>query len=305
MRRLSLIAALLLATVAAARQSAPVQQRPVPRRPPPVEKKPSPAQPIPVNGRPAWAARGDTEDAQSVLLVGLAQNASESEAKRLALAAGIDKGAARLASQLFADPSNAAFYGLDALRQYVQKIARVTTWSGKGTYAPYEACALVQINKPFLQPALVRQYVAAPVPPPGTALGHLVIPSELGATSITRRIQVRMAKLRDGNFYFYFNILQGKNMLGVRLDQIQVLDDGSPGKTKWTFDVTIAGRPMLNLPLAEYTDDVVTYRRSDKPFEYALRDGERVVEVKVTGSRTSGKAAANSYVHAPAVLIHH
>ena len=277
----------LLASVAASPQSSAVQQKARP-----ADKRAAAAAVI---RRPAWIAWDDIDDGQNLLLVGAAANAgSQPDAQRLASASAIDKAVARVAERLFADPSTTTFYGIEALRQYVRKVSRVReTWSAAAPDNSYEACVLVQISNPFLQPAWLRQYAAAPAPPDGSALGYVVIPAKVGATSVTRRTQVRMARLRDGNFYFFFNVLQGKNAIAVKLDQIQVIDDGSSGKTSWTFDITIAGRPMLKIPVADYTDDVVTYRRADKPYEYALSPGERVVEIKVTGSRASAQRLSN------------
>src|SRR4051812_30711648 len=113
---------------------------PQPPRPPvqqtrPAKKEPSPAQQKAVGAKPQWADRGDTEDAQNAFFVGVASSkASESEAKRAALAAAIDKAVARAAEQLFADASTTTSYGVDALRQYVQKVSRVNdTWTGGGS----------------------------------------------------------------------------------------------------------------------------------------------------------------------------
>ena len=230
---------------------------------------------------PAWAIA--TRNPAGVF-VGSARSPSESQARQAALGAAIDKSLFHLGELLFANPSTSTFYGIDALRQYLQKVSSTTnTWAG-GAGGEYEAYAQVQINTDFLKPLTVQKYATSPPVPPYTAVGYLLVPGAGGTMATTRRTQVRMAKLRDGNFYFYFNIVQRKERVTVQLDHIQVLDDGSAGKTHWSFDIGVAGRSILQLPAGEYTDTVGTYRPQHKPYEQPLR-ADALLEIKVTGNR--------------------
>lgn len=237
---------------------------------------------------PGWTSQGDRDETQNLLVVGSGRSPSESQARQAAAAAAIDRGVLAVSRQLFADPSTATFYGMDALRQYLQKVSRTAnSWTGNAG-SQYNAYVQLQINKTFLRPSTVREYAASAPAPGKKAVGYLLVPVQDVSSATTRRTQVRLAKLRDGNFYFYFNIARIKTTLSVQLDRIQVLDDGSGGKTHWAFEITAAGNPMLKLPVAEYTDAVSTYRRYDKPYELQLRN-EPVVEIRITGERGESK----------------
>jgi hypothetical protein len=110
---------------------------------------------------------------------------------------------------------------------------------------------------------------------------------------VTKRTQVRMPNLRQGNFYFYFNLAANKGQLWIRLDQLQVFDDGSAASTRWQFDVFVNGKKAFSVPAASYSDDVVSYRMrvGDRTVETRVSSGTGLTEIKISGTRISAAMA--------------
>ena len=126
-----------------------------------------------------------------------------------------------------------------------------------------------------------------------TATGYLLVPANVGTAAVTKRTQVRMPNLRQGNFYFYFNLAANKGQLWIRLDQLQVFDDGSAASTRWQFDVFVNGKKAFSAPAASYSDDVVSYRMraGDRTVETRVSSGTGLTEIRISGTRINAAMA--------------
>ena len=247
---------------------------------------------------PAWVAKPPADDAKDLMFVGTATSASEPQARNNAFDDAAAKAVVRIGTELFQDSSVLTWYGLDALRDYVRKVGKIASQdvrpnSGGG----YTAYVLLQLNRAFVVPTAVRQYAAPPVSAQQqsrpTAMGYLLVPSNVGTAAVTKRTQVRMPNLRQGNFYFYFNLAANKGQLWIRLDQLQVLDDGSAASTRWQFDVFVNGKKSFSVPAASYSDDVVSYRMraGDRTVETRVSAGTGLTEIRISGSRIEAAKA--------------
>ena len=245
---------------------------------------------------PSQVTRPSTADGKDYSFVGTATSASESQARSNASDDAVRQAVVRIGTRLFQDPNVAACPGIDALREYVRKVGRsappsVRPKPGGG----YTASAVLQVNRGFVEPSAVRQYAAAPTyiqQQATTAVGYLLVPSDVGPAAVTRRTQVRMQNLRQGNFALYFSIAGTKGQVWIRLDQIQVFDDGSAGTTRWTFDVLVDGRRAFSTPIETYSDDTVTYRMraGDRSVETQATSASGLIEIKIVGTRNTASA---------------
>src|SRR5260221_10770522 len=203
---------------------------------------------------PAWVTRPPTSDTRDYSFVGTATSASESQATGVAHDDAVRKAVTLVGTRLFEDPTVATSFGIDALSEYVRKVGRMASqYVRPNPTGGYSAYALLQLNRGFVEPSTVRQYAPAPIAvqqQAATALGYLLVPSDVGPKPVTKRTQVRMANLRQGNFYLYFSIASAKGQGSIRLDQIQVFDDGSAGATTWRFDVLVNGQKKFSTPIA-------------------------------------------------------
>jgi hypothetical protein len=240
------------------------------------------------------------DDAKDVSFVGTATSASESQARAAAAEDATRKATAHIVARLFRDLTGTSFPGVDALREYLRKVARSPSDSPYIRPNPgggYAAYVLLQLNKGFAEPATVRQYTATPISAyqqASAAVGYLLVPSDVGPAAVTRWTQVRMQKLRQGNFTLSFSIAgTQKGQVWIRLDQVKVFDDGSPGATRWKFDVFVDGRAAFSAPIEAYSDDVVIYRMraGDPSVETQARPATGVIEVKIVGTRTTAASA--------------
>ena len=247
---------------------------------------------------PAWVARPPADDAKDLKFVGTATSASEPQARNNAFDDAAAKAVVRIGTELFQDSSVLTWYGLDALREYVRKVGKIASQDVRPNSAGgYTAYVLLQLNRAFVVPTAVRQYAAPPVSAQQqstpTATGYLLVPSNVGTAAVTKRTQVRMPNLRQGNFYFYFNLAANKGQLWIRLDQIQVFDDGSAASTRWQFDVFVNGKKAFSVPAASYSDDVVSYRMraGDRTVEKSVSSGTGLTEIRISGTRISAAMA--------------
>jgi hypothetical protein len=245
---------------------------------------------------PSWVTRPPA-DGKDYSFVGTATSASESQARGNAFDDAVRKAVVRVGTRLFQEPNAAACPGVDALRDYVRKVGRsASQYARPNPGGGYTAYALLQLNRGFAEPSAVRQYAAAPTAvqqQATTAIGYLLVPSDVGPSAVTRRTQVRMQNLRQGNFTLYFSIAGTKGQVWIRLDQIQVFDDGSAGTTRWTFDVFVDGRRAFSAPIETYSDDMVTYRMraGDRSVEAQTTSAGGLIEIKVVGTRLSAASA--------------
>lgn len=253
---------------------------------------------------PLWVTRPPADDAKDYSFVGTATSASESQAKGNASDEAVRKAVVRIGTRLFQDPGVAVCPGIDALREYVQKVGRhASEYVRADPGGGYTAYSLLQLNRAFAEPSAVRQYAAAPAPAYArlqnqqqvapTAIGCLLVPSDVGPAAVTRRTQVRAQNLRQGNFTLYFSIAGTKGQVWIRLDQVQIVDDGSAGTTRWRFDVFTDSRKAFSAPIETYADDVVTYRMraGDRGVETQATSASGLIEIKIVGTRINAATA--------------
>jgi hypothetical protein len=258
------------------------------------------AQPSVSRETPSWVTRPPA-DGKDYSFVGTATSASESQARGSAYDEAVRQAVVRIGTRLFQDPSVATWYGIDALRDYVRKVGRnASQYVRPSSSGGYTAYVLLQVNRGFVEPSAVRQYAASPTSAQGQsagAVGYLLVPSDAGPTAVTKRTQVRMPNVRQGNFYLYFSIAGTKGSRGgdvwIRLDQIQVLDDGSAGTTRWSFDVFVNNRKTFTTGIAAYSDDVVTYRMraGDRNVETRAPAAGGLIEIRIVGTKISAAKA--------------
>jgi hypothetical protein len=270
------------AQASAPRQSAPRQE--VPRQ-------------TALRAVPSWVARPPAEDEKDLWFVGAATSASQSQARSDAFEDAVSKAVARIAARLFEDPSVTTWYGIDALREYARKVGRSQSEHlGPASSGGYSAYSLLQLNRGFIEPSLVRQYAVQPTAgdrQASTAVAFLLIPSDIGTLSTTKRTQVRLPNLREGNFYLSFSMSGTKERLSLRLDQIQVLEDGGGRNAPWSFEVFVNGARAFTTPVRLYDDDVITYRMApgDRSVEAQITSPAPLNEIRIVGAKITAASA--------------
>ncbi len=249
----------------------------------------------PVRDVPSWVRQPPADDGKNYSFVGVATSASESQARNSAYSDAVSKAVVRIGARLFEDPTVVTWYGTDALRDYVRKVARNAAQYVRPDRGGYTAYALLQLNRGFVEPSAVREYASSSAVQrqTPTAVGYLLVPTVVSPAGVTKRTQVRMPNLRQGNFYLYFTLAGTKGGVWIRLDQIQVFDDGSVGTTRWRFDVFVNGAKAFSTPVAGYTDDVITYRMraGDRSMETQASSAGGLIEIRIAGYRVSAARA--------------
>jgi hypothetical protein len=228
-----------------------------------------------------------TETRTDLIVVGAADSATAAQARTSALENAVYRTAVEITNRLFAEQNLPLTTSLDSLSAFVRRVSRIVDQVETPTTTGYQGRTRLQLNKTFLDRLTITR-LTPPARPEAFAVGYLLLPASRGkAGSISGRAPVRAASAGKGNFTFAFNIRPAGAGTLIKLESIDVIEDGSAGATRWAFDVTVNRRPAFTVAAAQYDDRVRTYAMSsgNRPLEFTFNGTEPYVEVRVTGTK--------------------
>jgi hypothetical protein len=257
---------------------------------------------LPSGGEPQWIRGSILSDVDSNLVViGTADAGTEKQALANSLNSACFRAATELVKRRLAEDRLPLTISFETFSIYIRRIGRVTdTHVQQNARAGYRGYTRLVVNKGLVDPVTVRNLATSSVKSgENSAVGYLVVPAETKDFAMASyRVPVRSAKWSDGNFLFVFTLtpvrpgsgmFQGSRAGGVRirLEQLEVIDDGSPAGTTWAFEVAVNGRPALRLPASNFDDSVGRYtmRKGDPNLEYTTSGSEPNIELHVVGTR--------------------
>lgn len=239
-----------------------------------------------------------SESSQNVVAIGTAR---DKDAERARVSSGWNaryRLATDLNRRLYGDPRKPVV-SFRHLMDYVSRFSRQTGWQVRPVDGTTEAYARLELNKAFVDPLRIRS-MARGKPARGRAEGYLLVTAEefvehvKGKAPVTVRVRVEADSIRAGSFQFVFVVVgvEGKRA-DLRLDQIEVEQDGSPGSATWAFTITetvnvVSGEQARNhllvIPARSYNDDVGAY-----PMGLDLAGGVSTanpnLEIQIVGER--------------------
>jgi len=225
---------------------------------------------------------------------GTAQAATQETALADARNNATDRAMACVAEVLFTTPGYAAIYGAQAIGDYVRNSGRVIDSSAsadsRAGAGGFRGFVRFELKRGYFDISTIRELAVKPVPEPTMPWGFSLLPVRLiGYDGTNVEIPTRAGRPREGSFTFAFNArrLDGGS-LSIRLDSIRVIEDGSSGTTRWSFDVFAnGGAPAFTVPETRYDDRVGRYAMPrDRSVETTVRiDNAGWVELRVLGHR--------------------
>ncbi len=271
--------------------------RPVP---PPKRTVPQTERPVPQTGRPLpppqiaekWAFGPTvTEVGATLQVIGTADAGTTNEALANSLESATYRAATELvrrqSARTSATPLNVSF---ETLRGYVKRVGKVEDTYTQAMARGYRGYTKLVVSQGLLDPVTIR-YLALPAVKPSSnrAVGFLLLPGDVTlAASTAYRVQTVCPKPSDGNFNMFFVPMpsRGKDRR-LRLDRIDVLEDGSTGGTKWAFEVLLNGSRVIRVAPTIFDDRVGRYRMpvGDSTLEVSLSNDAPTIELQVVGTR--------------------
>jgi hypothetical protein len=239
-----------------------------------------------------WVAGPTVTDMGATLqVIGTADAGTRDEALANSLESATFRAATELvrrqSSQNNAAPLSISF---DTLRAYIKRVGKVQDTYAQPMSRGYRGYTKLIVSRGLLDPVTIR-YLAVPSVKASSrrAIGYLLLPGDVKLVPSTPyRVQAVCAKSSDGNFILFFAPLpsRGKDRR-LRLDRIDVLDDGSGAATQWAFEVMMNGSRVVRVAPATYDDRVGRYRMpvGDSTLELSLSDDAPTIELQVVGTR--------------------
>jgi hypothetical protein len=231
-----------------------------------------------------------SESGSSLLVIGDATASMEQQARANSWENAVYRTATEVNRRIFAIQGAQLSIGFDDLRAYVRRVVREAGTQQVAVQGRVRVYTRFEMNKAFVDPGRIAA-LAQPSRPSGSdAVGYLLLPGSRDGNpgGFVRRVQVRTAAARNGNFYFTFAFRQTPHEeLAVRLTQIEVDQDGSPGRATWRFDVALNKRQVISVEPASYDDDVGRYPQAATApgLQFTVGADEQNVEIRVTGVR--------------------
>lgn len=236
---------------------------------------------------PSWVSNPPVDE-RNYYFVGTGQSKVVREASGRSFRDAVRK-AVKLVNDQISGGQKSQFkeINLYALEQYITKVAEPvsTTFEYEPLTGVYRYFTLLRVSKRLVDSTYIS--VFAPLAP--RASGKDAVPSNsITAAGIRQKIQVKAPDLKDGNFLFTFTLARQESGLTViRLDEIEVYEDGSVLGTGWFFVVKVDKTLAFYLPETSYTD-------SEKPTVYRMSSEEKAeatfqitpgldIEISVTG----------------------
>lgn len=225
---------------------------------------------------------------------GVAQSATQEGALADARFNAVQRAMACVAEVLFKTPGYAGIYGAQAIGDYVSSSghvieSRATTDPRTGA-GGFRGFVRFELRRGYFDVSTIRELAFKPVPPANEPEGYSLVPVRLvGDQPTAVEIPARAGRPSQGSFTFVFVVRRlDSGSMSVRLDSIRVVEDGSGGSTRWSFDVFVnGGAPAFTLPATRYDDRVGRYSMPrDKSIETIVRiDNAGWVEIRVSGHR--------------------
>lgn len=244
-----------------------------------------------------------TESASSLIVIGTADDATATQADAQSYENAVYRAATEFNGRLFDDVRTPVSVSFEDLKDYVRRYARVTGKQSMTVGTGVRAFTRLEINKVFIDPLRIRNLGPSKSTYGGSgtttdpardgAEGYLLVPtgrlaSRAGTEFVTRRVPVQTPSARNGSFHFVFTIRGvSKGNMSLRLDRIEVEEDGSPGDATWSFNLTTNGRRIMTLAPRPYNNDVRQYpmRVGDSAVEATLPATDPNLEVRIVGQR--------------------
>jgi hypothetical protein len=239
-----------------------------------------------------------SETRTSLFVIGDAIAPAIEQARQNSREDAVVRTATEVNRRLFADPDAQLSISFATLRDYVRRVTRVVGTRAITLPSSVRVYTRLEMNKAFIDPARIGT-LAQPGERPArnTVVGYLLVPSDRQAlpykgSGIVRRVQAKAAAARDGSFFFTFVGRETANRgLALRLMQIEVDQDGSPGRAGWRFDIYLNTRVVIRLPAASYDNDVRRYPlpADDPGLEFSVSGDDPNIEIRIIGQRTEAR----------------
>lgn len=160
----------------------------------------------------------------------------------------------------------------DALRDYIDSYGKRTQRRLSRGNNGVRVQTDLTLNQTFLNPALIRAYIAKTARPAGLTR-ELQIDALRALSSQNRAsaddgfaegtavlsgsggsVVVRKADPKSGSFIFRFVVIPSKGLPVVRLTELEIHEDAGPGSTRWSFYVLYEGKVIMTLPEQRWDD---------------------------------------------------
>jgi hypothetical protein len=214
----------------------------------------APPQPPPA---PSWLSQPPRDD-RFLYFVGTGEDESYADAKKESYARAVEEATKYVANQAGSMASNLSSQEIDHLTDYVTRSSSVAD-----TYLVYDRGArlyrhstLLRLSKALSDQSALSAFLGMGSKHKWTrAEGRLPVPSSPApGTPILQRVVVKAEKEKKGSFAFTFTVQKQAQGLLLKLDQIQIYEDGSGGTTRWLFDVLVNGKRAFGLSERNYHD---------------------------------------------------
>ena len=231
-----------------------------------------------------------SESGSSLLVTGDAIAATEQEARQNSWENAVFRAATEVNLRIFAIEGAQLSIGFDDLRAYIRRVGRAVGSQPVAMPGRVRVYTRLEMNKAFIDPGRIAALTRPSAQSRVDAVGYLLLPRSRPPNpgAFLRRVQVRTAAARDGNFFFTFAFREAPHQeLAVRLTEIEVDQDGSPGRATWRFEVAFNNRQVIRVEPASYDDDVRRYPQPGTApgLQFTATAEEPNIEIRVTGVR--------------------